>query len=47
MVTKDGGRAGGVAAKLAAARSEGCRLVVLRRPPIPRGPFRLWLIWPA
>ena len=33
LVTKDSGRAGGVREKLAAARAEGCRVVVLRRPP--------------
>ena len=33
LVTKDSGRAGGVPEKLAAARAEGCRVVVLRRPP--------------
>jgi precorrin-6A/cobalt-precorrin-6A reductase len=32
LVTKDGGRAGGVPEKLAAARSEHCRVVALRRP---------------
>jgi len=33
LVTKDSGKAGGLEEKLAAARAEGCRVVVLRRPP--------------
>ena len=32
LVTKDSGRPGGVAEKLAAARAENCRVVVVRRP---------------
>ncbi len=32
LVTKDSGPAGGVPEKLAAARAEGCRVVVVRRP---------------
>jgi precorrin-6A/cobalt-precorrin-6A reductase len=32
VVTKDGGVAGGVPEKVEAARLEGCRLVVVRRP---------------
>jgi precorrin-6A/cobalt-precorrin-6A reductase len=32
LVTKDSGPAGGTAEKLAAARAEGCRVVVLQRP---------------
>ena len=32
LVTKDSGQAGGLPAKLEAARAEGCRVVVLRRP---------------
>jgi precorrin-6A/cobalt-precorrin-6A reductase len=32
LVTKDSGEAGGVPAKLAAARLEGCRVIVIRRP---------------
>ena len=35
MVTKDSGLAGGAAEKLEAARMEGCRLVVVRRPEPP------------
>ncbi len=37
LVTKDSGQAGGLAEKLAAARAEGCRVVVLRRPPASGG----------
>ncbi len=33
LVTKDGGAAGGFAEKAAAAAAEGCRLVVVERPP--------------
>jgi precorrin-6A/cobalt-precorrin-6A reductase len=32
LVTKDSGAAGGVPAKLQAARREGCLVVVIRRP---------------
>ncbi len=32
LVTKDSGKAGGVTEKLEAARMEGCRIVVVRRP---------------
>jgi precorrin-6A/cobalt-precorrin-6A reductase len=32
LVTKDSGEAGGVPAKLEAARAAGCRVVVIRRP---------------
>lgn len=32
LVTKDSGQAGGLSEKLAAARAEGCRVIVLRRP---------------
>jgi precorrin-6A/cobalt-precorrin-6A reductase len=32
LVTKDSGKAGGVPEKLEAARQEGCRVVVVRRP---------------
>ena len=32
LVTKDSGKAGGTAEKLAAARQEGCRVVVVQRP---------------
>ena len=35
LVTKDGGEAGGVPEKMAAARLEKCLVVVVRRPPIP------------
>lgn len=35
LVTKDSGTAGGVPEKLAAARLEGCRVVVVRRPASP------------
>jgi precorrin-6A/cobalt-precorrin-6A reductase len=34
LVTKDGGAEGGMPAKLEAARIEGCRLVVVRRPAV-------------
>jgi precorrin-6A/cobalt-precorrin-6A reductase len=34
LVTKDGGRAGGLDSKLAAARKFGCRVVLVRRPPV-------------
>ncbi len=37
LVTKDSGRAGGVGEKLEAARLEGCRVVVVRRPERPEG----------
>jgi precorrin-6A/cobalt-precorrin-6A reductase len=36
LVTKDSGAAGGVPAKLEAAKREGCRVVVVRRPEPPR-----------
>ncbi|MGA2617077.1 MAG: precorrin-6A reductase [Thermoguttaceae bacterium] len=39
MVTKDSGRAGGTPEKLAAARLEQCRLIVLSRPPHGPGDF--------
>jgi precorrin-6A/cobalt-precorrin-6A reductase len=35
LVTKDSGKAGGVPEKLEAARKEGCRVVVVRRPESP------------
>jgi precorrin-6A/cobalt-precorrin-6A reductase len=35
IVTKESGRAGGIDAKLAAARQAKCRLIVLRRPAMP------------
>jgi len=35
LVTKDSGKAGGVPEKLEAARKEGCRVVVVRRPEPP------------
>ena len=35
LVTKDSGEAGGVGAKLVAARETGCRLIAVRRPPRP------------
>ena len=34
-MTKDSGKAGGVPEKLEAARKEGCRVVVVRRPEPP------------
>jgi precorrin-6A/cobalt-precorrin-6A reductase len=37
LVTKDGGQAGGVQEKLEAARLEGCRVVLVRRPTVPAG----------
>lgn len=37
LVTKDSGRSGGVGEKLEAARLEGCRVVVVRRPERPEG----------
>lgn len=37
LVTKDGGTVGGVPEKLEAARLEGCRIVMVRRPEIPAG----------
>lgn len=41
IVSKDGGAEGGVPAKLEAARLEGCRVVVVRRPsPIVAAPVR-------
>jgi precorrin-6A/cobalt-precorrin-6A reductase len=36
LVTKDSGKAGGVGAKIAAARDSGCRIVVVKRPPRPK-----------
>ncbi len=36
LVTKDSGQAGGVQEKIEAARLEGCRVVVVRRPERPR-----------
>jgi precorrin-6A/cobalt-precorrin-6A reductase len=39
LVTKDSGEAGGVPEKLEAAREEGCRVVVVRRPEPPREYF--------
>lgn len=36
LVTKDSGEAGGVPAKMEAARREHCRVVVIRRPPEPQ-----------
>jgi precorrin-6A/cobalt-precorrin-6A reductase len=39
LVTKDSGKAGGVPEKLEAARLEGCRVVVVRRPEPPGGYF--------
>ena len=35
IVTKESGRAGGIEAKLAAARQENCQVIVLRRPATP------------
>ncbi len=37
LVTKDGGQAGGTDAKIAAARQEGCRVVVVARLAAPGG----------
>lgn len=37
LVTKDGGTAGGIREKLEAARLEGCRILVVRRPERPPG----------
>ena len=37
LVTKDSGEAGGVSEKLEAARLEGCRVIVVGRPPQPAG----------
>jgi precorrin-6A/cobalt-precorrin-6A reductase len=37
MVTKDSGAAGGVPAKIEAARLHGCRVVVVQRPKGPDG----------
>ena len=37
LVTKDSGEAGGVPAKLDAARREGCRVVIVQRPALPTG----------
>jgi precorrin-6A/cobalt-precorrin-6A reductase len=37
LVTKDSGEAGGVPAKIEAARNAGCRIVVVKRPPRPEG----------
>ncbi len=37
LVTKDSGVAGGLPEKIAAARLESCRIVMLRRPPRPSG----------
>ena len=37
IVTKESGRAGGLDAKLAAARMENCAVVVIRRPELPAG----------
>jgi precorrin-6A/cobalt-precorrin-6A reductase len=36
LVTKDSGKAGGVGAKIAAARDSGCQIVVVKRPPRPK-----------
>ena len=38
-MTKDSGKAGGVPEKLEAARLEGCRVVVVRRPEPPEEYF--------
>lgn len=35
LVTKDSGREGGVPEKIAAARLEGCRVIVVKRPELP------------
>ena len=35
LVTKDGGKAGGMPEKLAAARERGARVVAIRRPTLP------------
>jgi precorrin-6A/cobalt-precorrin-6A reductase len=40
VVTKESGRAGGLDAKLAAAREAGCRLIILRRPDLPAADLR-------
>jgi precorrin-6A/cobalt-precorrin-6A reductase len=37
LVTKDSGEAGGVPAKLEAARQEGCQAVIVERPALPAG----------
>lgn len=37
LVTKDGGRAGGLPEKLRAAREAGCMVVLVARPPVPEG----------
>jgi precorrin-6A/cobalt-precorrin-6A reductase len=39
LVTKDSGEAGGVPAKLEAARAAGCRVVVINRPDEPDEPY--------
>jgi len=39
LVTKDSGEAGGVPAKIAAARDAGCRIVVVKRPLRPQAGF--------
>ncbi|RKZ88167.1 MAG: precorrin-6A reductase [Candidatus Parabeggiatoa sp. nov. 1] len=36
LVTKDGGAAGGVPEKLEAAQTEGCEVIVVQRPALPR-----------
>lgn len=36
LVTKDSGESGGVREKIEAAAREGCRVVVIRRPPVPK-----------
>jgi precorrin-6A/cobalt-precorrin-6A reductase len=38
LVTKDSGEAGGVQAKLAAARLENCQVIIVRRPAAPDAP---------
>jgi precorrin-6A/cobalt-precorrin-6A reductase len=38
LVTKDSGTAGGVPAKIAAAKQENCRLIVVGRPAVGEGP---------
>ncbi len=40
LVTKDSGDAGGVRAKIDAARDAGCRVVVVKRPPRPQAGFQ-------